>query len=429
MEACDAIRYFRDHNMLVRETIGHHKNRQERIRIMISRRTLIGSGLALPWMSRMSVAASEPGITPTEIRLGQTTAYSGPVSGAGSYKKVQTAYFEKLNAEGGINGRKVTLISLDDAYNPAKTMEATRRLVEGDEVCATFNSFGTPTQAAVQKFLNLKKVPQLFVSSGAERFNDPKNAPWSTPGLPDLHGIGVMYAKFVVKSKPNAKLAVFYQNDDFGKDVLNGIKDGLGADNKHVLMLEMPYEVTQPTIDSQIVTLKASGADALINLSAGRATVQSIKKMHEIEWKPLHIVNGAFATIYQTFMPIGLDICRGIYSSAFVKDPGDPQWDNDPGMIDYFAFMKNHVPDLDARNRTALSSFVWAQVMAHVIRQTGNNPTRETLLKAAITLDNPKVTDLTMPGVEIRTTNQQRNLFSGEVMVEFDGRIWRQVGA
>jgi ABC-type branched-subunit amino acid transport system substrate-binding protein len=398
--------------------------------MMISRRALIGSALSLPFVVREACAAEvDPGISPTEIKLGQTTAYSGPVSGAGSYKKVQAAFFAKLNAEGGISGRKVSLISLDDAYSPPKTVEATRRLVEGDEVFAMFNSFGTPTQSAVLRYLNVKKVPQLFVSSGAARFNDPKNAPWTTPGIPDLHKVGVMYAQFIIAKHPDAKIAVLYQNDDFGKDSLKGIKDGLGAAKQSLLISEAAYDVTQPTIDSQIVTLKASGADALINLTTGRFTVQSIKRMHEIGWRPIHVVHGSFGTIYETFRPVGLDICKGIYSSAFVKDPADLQWEGDQEMRAYFDFMKSHVPDIEAQNRTALSSFVSAQVMAHVIEQAGKNPTRESLLQAALTLDNPKITSLLMPGVQMKTSNENRYLFSNEVMAQFDGRIWNQLAA
>lgn len=389
----------------------------------ISRRALVGWGLALPLTSIRAKAS--PALS--EIKLGQTTAYSGPVSGAGSFKRVQAAYFDKLSSEGGINGRKVSLISLDDAYSPPKTVEATRRLVESDEVLATFNSFGTPTQAAVQRYLNIKKIPQLFVSSGAARFNDPKNSPWSTPGLPDLKTIGEMYGKFAARSHPGAKIAMLYQNDDFGKDMIKGVRQGLGVNNQDMIVSEMSYEVSQPTIDSQIVTLKSTNADVFINLSTGRATVQSIKRMNEIGWRPIHIINGAFGTIYETFRPIGLDVCKGIYSSAFVKDPGDPQWESDPDMQAYFDFMKRNVPDLEARNRTSLSSYVVAQIMAYVIGKLGDEVTRENLLKAAISLDNPEITKLTMPGVLIKTSNESRNLFSNEVMVQFDGRIWNSV--
>lgn len=389
----------------------------------ISRRALVGWGLALPLTSIRAKASS----VPEEIKLGQTTAYSGPVSGAGSFKRVQAAYFDKLSAEGGINGRKISLISLDDAYSPPKTVEATRRLVESDEVLATFNSFGTPTQAAVQRYLNIKKIPQLFVSSGAARFNDPKTSPWSTPGLPDLETIGEMYGKFAARSHPGAKIAMLYQNDDFGKDMIKGVRKGLGPENQQMVISEISYEISQPTIDSQIVTLKSTGADVFINLSTGRATVQSIKRMNEIGWRPVQIINGAFGTIYETFRPVGLDICKGIYSSAFVKDPGDPQWESDPDMRAYFEFMKKHAPDLEARNRTGLSSYVLAQIMADIIGRLGDEVTRENLLKVATSLEDPKTTTLTMPGVRIKTSNESRNLFSNEVMVQFDGRTWNPV--
>ncbi|KIZ34290.1 hypothetical protein OO17_27050 [Rhodopseudomonas palustris] len=389
----------------------------------MSRRALVGWGLALPLTSIRAKAASAP----QEIKLGQTTAYSGPLSGAGSFKRVQSAYFDKLSSEGGVNGRKISLISLDDAYSPPKTVEVTRRLVESDEVFATFNSFGTPTQAAVQRYLNIKKIPQLFVSSGAARFNDPKNAPWSTPGLPDLQTIGEMYGKFAARAHPGAKIAMLYQNDDFGKDMIKGVRKGLGPENQEMVVSEMSYEITQPTIDSQIVTLKSTGAEVLINLSTGRATVQSIKRMNEIGWRPIQIINGAFGTIYETFRPVGLEICKGIYSSAFVKDPGDPQWESDPAMRAYFDFMKKHVPDLEPHNRTGLSSYVFAQIMADVIGQLGDEVTRENLLKTAISLDRPNISKLMMPGVHIKTSNESRNLFSNEVMVQFDGRIWNPV--
>jgi branched-chain amino acid transport system substrate-binding protein len=396
----------------------------------INRRTLIASALTTPFLRSGPVfgQTSAPGVTAREIKLGQTTAYSGPVSGAASMKRVQVAYFDKLSAGGGINGRKVSLISLDDGYSPPKTVEVTRKLVESDEVFAIFNSFGTPTSAAVQRYLNNKKVPQLFVSSGAARFNDPVSSPWSCPALPDLQGVGALYARFVLNKFPGAKIAILFQNDDFGKDMVKGVKQGLGSQSESMVIKELGYESTEPTIDSQIVTLKSSGADVFINLSAGRATVQSIKRVFEIGWKPVHIINGAFGTIFEVFRPAGLEKTKDIYSSAFVKDPADPTWFEDPGMVEYFEFMKKYLPDVSMHNRTGLSSYITAQAMAHVLNLAGDELTRENVMKIATSLTDVKIRDLLMPGVTINTTREKRNLFGKEVMAQFNGERWDVLG-
>jgi branched-chain amino acid transport system substrate-binding protein len=398
--------------------------------VTINRRTVIASALTAPFL-RLGAASGrtyDQGVSATEIKLGQTTAYSGPVSGAASMKRVQVAYFDKLSAEGGINGRKVSLISLDDGYSPPKTVEVTRKLVESDEVFAIFNSFGTPTSAAVQRYLNIKKVPQLFVSSGAARFNDPVSSPWSCPALPDLQGVGTLYSRFILNKFPGAKIAILFQNDDFGKDMVRGVKQGLGSQNANMVIKEVSYESTEPTIDSQIVTVKSSGADLFINLSTGRATVQSIKRVFEIGWKPVHIVNGAFGTIFEVFRPAGLEKTKDIYSSAFVKDPADPTWFEDSGMVEYFEFMKKYMPDVGMYNRTSLSSYVTAQAMAHVIKLAGDDVTRANVMRIATSLTDLRIRDLLMPGVTINTTPEKRNLFGKEVMAQFNGERWDVLG-
>jgi branched-chain amino acid transport system substrate-binding protein len=394
--------------------------------VTINRRTVIASVLTAPFLRPAAASGRtyDQGVSATEIKLGQTTAYSGPVSGAASMKRVQVAYFDKLSAEGGINGRKVSLISLDDGYSPPKTVEVTRKLVESDEVFAIFNSFGTPTSAAVQRYLNIKKVPQLFVSSGAARFNDPVSSPWSCPALPDLQGVGTLYARFILNKFPGAKIAILFQNDDFGKDMVRGVKQGLGSQNANMVIKEVSYESTEPTIDSQI----SSGADLFINLSTGRATVQSIKKVFEVGWKPVHIVNGAFGTIFEVFRPAGLEKTKDIYSSAFVKDPADPTWFEEAGMVEYFEFMKKYMPDVGMYNRTSLSSYVTAQAMAHVIKLAGDDVTRENVMKIATSLTDLKIRDLLMPGVTINTTPEKRNLFGKEVMAQFNGERWDVLG-
>src|SRR6266568_707104 len=270
------------------------------------------------------------GATDTEIKIGNIMPYSGPASAYGVIGKTEQAYINKINAEGGINGRKINFVSYDDAYSPPKTVEQARKLVESDEVLLIFNPLGTPPNTAIQKYLNTKKVPQLFVATGATKWNDPKNFPWTMGWQPNYQSETQIYAKYILKEKPNAKVAVLYQNDDYGKDYLKGFKDGLGAKAASMIVMEESYEVSDPTIDSHIVKLKSTGADVFINITTPKFAAQAIKKIAEIEWKPLQIVSNVSASVGGVMKPAGLEASQGVLSAAYAKDGADPQWDNDP---------------------------------------------------------------------------------------------------
>jgi branched-chain amino acid transport system substrate-binding protein len=280
----------------------------------------------------------DTGATDTEIKVGNIMPYSGPASAYGVIGKTEEAYFKKINAEGGINGRKINFVTYDDAYSPPKAVEQVRKLVESDEVLLVFNPLGTPSNTAIQKYLNSKKVPQLFVATGATKWNDPKDFPWTMGWQPSYQSEARIYAKYVLKEKPDAKIAVFYQNDDFGKDYLKGFKEGLGAKTS-LIVLEESYEVSEPTIDSHIVKMKASGADVLINITTPKFAAQSIKKIAEIEWKPMHLLTNVSASVGSVIKPAGYENAQGIISAAYAKDGADPQWDNDPNMKKFYAFL------------------------------------------------------------------------------------------
>ena len=283
----------------------------------------------------------DTGATDTEIKIGNIMPYSGPASAYGVIGKTEEAYFKKINAEGGINGRKINFISYDDAYSPPKAVEQARKLVESDEVLVVFNPLGTPSNSAIQKYLNAKKVPQLFVATGATKWNDPKDFPWTMGWQPSYQSEAHIYAKYLLKEKPGGKVAILYQNDDFGKDYLKGLKDGLGA-KASMIAAEESYETTEPSIDDHIVKLKASGADVFISITTPKFAAQAIKKLAEIDWKPMHIVSNVSASVGGVIKPAGFENSQGILSAAYAKDGADPQWDNDPGMKKFYAFLENY---------------------------------------------------------------------------------------
>src|SRR5437667_5664763 len=274
----------------------------------------------------------DPGASDTEIKIGNIMPYSGPASAYGVIGKTEEAYFRKINAEGGINGRKINFVSYDDAYSPPKTVEQARKLVESDEVLLIFNPLGTPPNTAIQKYMNTKKVPQLLVATGATKWNDPKEFPWTMGWQPNYQSESQIYAKYILKELPNARIAILYQNDDYGKDYVKGLKDGLGAKAASMIVAEESYETTQPTIDSNIVKLKSTGADVFFNVATPKFAAQAIKKMAEIEWKPLHLLNNVSVSIGSVIKPAGMENAQGIISSAYLKDPTDPQWKDDAGM-------------------------------------------------------------------------------------------------
>src|SRR5690349_5114619 len=331
------------------------------------------AALAAVLMAIVAAAFAEkkydPGATDTEIKIGQTKPYSGPASAYSSAGHVQRGYFEKINSEGGVNGRKLTLISLDDAFTPPRTVEQTRKLVEQEQVLVVFNSNGTAANSAVQKYLNAKKVPQLFVSSGASKFSDPKNFRWTMGWLPTYYGEARSYAQYVLAHRPNAKIAVLYQNDDFGKDYLNGLHDGLGDQAKKLIVAEQSFELSDATVDSQVVSLKASGADTFFNISTAKFAALAIRKAYDIGWKPLQFVSLAGSSVGQVMTPAGPEKAVGVITVGFVKDPTDPQWDKDPAMKEWRGFMKKYYPTGDLSDWYNVYAYAVGQTLVQVLKQ------------------------------------------------------------
>src|SRR5215467_7733577 len=342
--------------------------------------------LAASGGSALAQKKYDTGATDTEIKIGNIMPYSGPASAYGVIGKTEAAYFQKINAEGGINGRKITFISYDDGYSPPKAVEQARKLVESDEVLLIFQSLGTPSNTAIQKYMNAKKVPQLFVASGATKWNDPQNFPWSMGWQPNYQNEARIYARYILKEKPNGRIAVLYQNDDYGRDYLKGLKDGLGAKAASMIIAEDAYEVTDPTIDNHIVKLKATGADVFIDITTPKFAAQAIKKITEIEWKPLHILNNVAASVGSVIKPAGFENSQGIVSAAYLKDASDPQWDNDAGMKEFLDFLAKDFPEGNKLDGSVIVGFGVAQTMVQVLKQCGDDLTRANIMKQAANL-------------------------------------------
>ncbi|MBI5131645.1 MAG: ABC transporter substrate-binding protein [Rhodopseudomonas palustris] len=368
-----------------------------------------------------------PGVTDTEVKIGQTMPYSGPASSFAAIGRAMTAYFEKLNAEGGVNGRKINLISLDDAYSPTKAVEQTRRLVESDEVLAIVGTFGSPTNFAIQKYLNVKKVPGLFLGTGANRVSEPKTYPWSMGWQPNNHAKGVIYAKYLLEHRPQAKVAVLYQNDDFGRDYAKGFRDGLGGKADTMIVKELSYEITEPTVDSQILILKATGADVFLDISTPKFSAQAIKKMAETKWDALHLLSDAAGSISSTLVPAGLENSKGVITVAFRKDPNDPAWADDPGMKQYLAFMKQYMPDANPSETYYVFGYATAQTFEHVLKNCGDDLTRENLMKQATSIKDLQL-PMMLPGILLNTSATHFTPMSQEQLMQFDGTRWKPIG-
>jgi branched-chain amino acid transport system substrate-binding protein len=368
----------------------------------------------------------DTGASDTEIKIGNIMPYSGPASAYGVIGKTEEAYFKKINAEGGINGRKINFISYDDGYSPPKAVEQARKLVESDEVLVVFNPLGTPSNSAIQKYLNAKKVPQLFVATGATKWNDPKNFPWTMGWQPSYQSEARIYAKFLMKEKPNAKIAIMYQNDDFGKDYLKGLKDGL-ADKASMIVAEESYETTEPTIDGHIVKLKSTGADTFISITTPKFAAQAIKKLAEIEWKPLHIVANVSASVGSVIKPAGFENSQGILSAAYAKDGADSQWDNDPGMKKLYAFLEKYYPEGNKLDGSVVFGYGVAQTMVKVLEMCGDNLTRENVMKQAASLKD-FAPDTMLPGIKINTSPTDFAPIEQLQMMRFKGEKWDMFG-
>jgi branched-chain amino acid transport system substrate-binding protein len=367
------------------------------------------------------------GATDTEIKIGNIMPYSGPASAYGVIGKTEQAYFSKINAEGGINGRKINFISYDDAYSPPKTVEQARKLVESDEVLLIFNSLGTPPNSAIQRYMNMKKVPQLFVATGATKWNDPKEFPWTIGWQPNYQSESRIYAKYMLKNLPDAKIAVLYQNDDYGKDYLKGLKDGLGAKAASMIVAEDSYETTEPTIDSHIVNLKDSGANVFFDVTTPKFAAQAIKKVAEIEWHPLHFLNNVSASIGSVIKPAGMDKAQGIISSAYLKDASDPQWKDDAGMKGFDEFLTKYFPDGNRIDLNLMYGYTAAQGLVYVLKNCGDDLTRANIMKQAASIRALKLGGL-LPGIEVNTSPTDFAPISQLQLMKFNGEKWDLFG-
>lgn len=383
--------------------------------------------LALSASSAHAQKKYDPGATDTEIKIGQTVPFSGPASAYASIGRAQAAYFNMINEQGGVNGRKINLIQYDDAYSPPKAVEQVRKLVESDEVLLTFQIIGTPSNAAVQKYLNAKKVPQLFAATGASKFTDPKNFPWTLGYNPNYFVEGRIYGQYILKQYPNAKVGVLYQNDDLGRDYLNGIKAGLGDKASTMIVAEASYEMTDPTIDSQIIKLKSAGADLLFSASTPKFAAQAIKKNAELGWKPVHILDINATSVGAVMQPAGLEASKGVISVNYGKDPLDPTWKDDPGMKKYFDFMAKYFPEGDKNSNFNVYGYSTAQLMVHVLKQCGDDLTRENVLRQATNLKNVQL-DLALPGIVGNTTPNDYRVNKQLQMMRFNGERWELFG-
>jgi branched-chain amino acid transport system substrate-binding protein len=389
--------------------------------------TATAVALALSVSSAEAQKKYDPGATDTEIKIGQTVPFSGPASAYATIGKAQAAYFNMINEQGGVNGRKINLIQYDDAYSPPKAVEQVRKLVESDEVLLTFQIIGTPSNAAVQKYLNTKKVPQLFAATGATKFTDPKNFPWTLGYNPNYFVEGRIYGQYVLKQYPNAKVGILYQNDDLGRDYLNGIKAGLGDKAATMVVAEASYEMSDPTIDSQIIKLKSAGADLFFSASTPKFAAQAIKKNAELGWKPVHILDINATSVGAVMQPAGLEASKGVISVNYGKDPLDPTWKDDPGMKKYFEFMAKYFPEGDKNSSFNTYGYSTAQLMVHVLNQCGDDLTRENVMKQATNLKNVQL-DLALPGIVGNTTPDDYRVNKQFQMMKFNGERWELFG-
>jgi branched-chain amino acid transport system substrate-binding protein len=369
--------------------------------------------------------AYDPGVTDTEIKLGQTTPYSGPLSGYGTFGRAGVAYFNKINAEGGVNGRKLTLLTVDDGFSPPKTVEQTRKLIESDEVFFMFAPVGSATNIAVQKYLNAKKIPQLFLQSGIPHWNNPAAFPYSMSGLPNYATEVKAFARYIVANKPGAKVAILYQNDDFGKEYLKGLREGIGT--KATLVGEATFEVSDPTVSSQVISLQASGADALLIVATQKQTTQALRKAYELGWKPLTLISFPAISVTRTLIPAGIEASTGIIATSVFVDASDPAAQDDPGYRAYTAFMDKYYPEGDKLDGLNVAAFVEGQLVVEVLRRCGNNLTRENVMKQASNLKDVKAAML-MKGVTVNTSPTNYNMFRVVQMTTFNGKYMMPIG-
>ena len=379
----------------------------------------------------VSVAAStafaqkkyDPGATDTEIKVGHTNPYSGPASAYGAIGRAEAAYFKMINEQGGIKGRKINFMSLDDAYSPPRTVEQIRKLVEEEQVLLIFQSLGTPTNTAIHKYMNAKKVPHLFVATGATKWGDPEHFPWTMGWQPNYQSEAHLYAKYILKNRPAAKIALLYQNDDYGKDYVKGLKDGLGDKAGQMIVAEASYETSDPTVDSQIVTLKASGADTLLIFATPKFAAQAIRKTYDTGWRPLQFINNVSSSIAAVLQPAGLEKSVGLIVGYYLKDPLDPQWKNDPGVKAFLDWMKKYNPEADPADNNVYYGYSAAQTLVQVLNQCGDDLTRENVMRQAANLKDLAL-PLLLPGIKINTSPTDFYPVDQIQLARFDGKRW-----
>src|SRR6202165_2274129 len=383
-------------------------------------------GLAVAWAGpALAQKKYDTGATDTEIKIGHIGPYSGPASAYGTIGKTIAAYFNKVNAEGGINGRKINFITYDDGYAPPKTVEQARKLVESDEVLLVFNSLGTAHNVSIQRYLNGKKVPQLFVATGATRFGDPANFPWTMGWQPNYQSEGRVFGRYLLQNHPNGKIAILYQNDDYGKDYVKGLKDAIGDRIK--VVAELPYEATDPTIDSQIVSLKASGADIFFNVGTPKFAAQAIRKVAEVGWEPVHHLNSVSASIGSVLKPAGLENAKGLLTTSYLKDPTDPTWKDDAAVKVWTEFMQKYYPDGDRTSSFTIYGYLVAQTLEHVLKQCGGDLTRENVMKQASSLKNVEL-GMLLPGIKLNTGAKDYFPIEQLQMARFNGENFEVFG-
>jgi len=388
----------------------------------------VAAALAIAAVAASPAAAQkkyDPGANDSEIKVGNIMPYSGPASAYGEIGKTQAAYFRKVNAEGGVNGRKINFISYDDGYSPPKTVEQARKLVESDEVLLIFQSLGTAHNTAIQRYMNAKKVPQLFVATGATKWNDPQHFPWTMGWQPSYQSEARIYAEYLLKNHAQGKIGVLYQNDDYGKDYLKGLKDGLNG--KVRIVAEVPYEATDPTVDSQVINLKASGADIVFNVATPKFAAQAIKKIAELRWNPVHLLNNVSNSVGSVLKPAGFDNSKGVLTTAYLKDPTDPTWKDDPAYKKWSAFMDKYYPDGDKTSTFTVYGYLVAQTLVAVLKQSGDNLTRENVMKQAASLKNLEL-DMLLPDSRINTGPNDFAPIKQMQMERFNGERWELFG-
>ncbi|HWZ67150.1 MAG TPA: ABC transporter substrate-binding protein [Stellaceae bacterium] len=395
----------------------------------ITRRSILAAApsvLAFAALPARAAKQNGPGVTDTEIKIGNTGPYSGPASSYGTIPKAEAAYYRMINEKGGVNGRKINFISYDDAYSPPKTVEQARKLVEQDNVLLIASPLGTPTNSAIWHYMNQKKVPQLFVATGATKWDDPKHYPWTIGWQPNYQSEGRVYASYILERKPDGKIGVLYQNDDFGKDYLKGLKDGLG-DKVKSIVVEAAYETTDPTVDSQVIGMKAAGCDVFVNTGIPKFAAQAIKKAAEIEWKPLHVISSVGNSVGASLKPAGLENAKDLITDFYLKDPTDAQWKDDPGYKDWVAFMDQYYPEGDKTDAGNVIGPCFAQTLVQVLKQCGDELTRENVMKQATNLKNFTVPML-LPGITINTSPTDFAPIKQMQMARFDGERWQLFG-